>query len=74
MAAVPLYDSLGEDAVEYTVNHSETSAIFLQGAKFGALSKAIGSIKKNVKTLVYWGEGDGKLIKDIENQVGCLSV
>ncbi|KAK9812539.1 hypothetical protein WJX73_007361 [Symbiochloris irregularis] len=65
---VPLYDSLGEDAVEYTVNHSQASAIFLQGAKFPALAKAIANIKKNAKTLVYWGEADGKLVKDIENQ------
>lgn len=27
---VPLYDSLGENAIEFIINHSETSAVFVQ--------------------------------------------
>ena len=34
--AVPLYNSLGESAVEYTVNHSETSIIFAEASKMEA--------------------------------------
>ena len=53
---VPLYDSLGEEAVEYTVNHSQTQLIFLQADKMSFLNKALGAIKKHLKTVVYWGE------------------
>ena len=53
--AVPLYDSLGESAVEYTVNHSETSIIFAEASKMEFLAKAAGAIKKSVKQVVFWG-------------------
>ena len=66
---MPLYDSLGEDAVEYTVNHAETRVIFMQAAKFPQLGKAVPKIKEHAKALVYWGEGDSSAIKDIEQQV-----
>ena len=52
---MPLYDSLGESAVEYTVNHSETSIIFAEASKLEFLAKAAKAIKKNVKHVVYWG-------------------
>ena len=53
--AVPLYDSLGESAVEYTVNHSETSIIFAEASKMEFIAKAAGAIKKSVKHVVFWG-------------------
>ena len=53
--AVPLYDSLGESAVEYTVNHSETSIIFAEASKMEFIAKAAGAIKKSVKQVVFWG-------------------
>ncbi len=52
---MPLYDSLGESAVEYTVNHSETSIIFAEASKLEFLAKAAKAIKGNVKHVVYWG-------------------
>ena len=58
--------------MEYTVNHSEASAIFLQGAKFPQLAKAISAIKKNAKVLVYWGEADQSIVRDIEKQVSFV--
>ena len=54
-SAVPLYDSLGESAVEYTVNHSETSIIFAEASKLEFLAKAAKAIKENVKHVVFWG-------------------
>jgi long-chain acyl-CoA synthetase len=36
---VPLYDTLGENAVEFILNHSEASVVFVQGAKLGELAK-----------------------------------
>jgi len=58
VSAVPLYDSLGESAVEYTVNHSHTSIIFAEASKLVFLAKAAKNVKENVKTVVFWGSAD----------------
>ena len=55
LRAVPLYDSLGESAVEYTVTHSDTSIIFAEASKVEFIAKAAGAIKKSVKHVVFWG-------------------
>ena len=39
MYTVPLYDSLGKEAVEFILNHAECSAVLLDGAKLAGLSK-----------------------------------
>lgn len=52
--AVPLYDSLGETAVQYTINHSEASVIFVSDAKLPMLLLALPNLKRKV-TVVYWG-------------------
>lgn len=54
---MPLYDSLGENAVEFIINHSESSIVFVSKEKLGTLIKALPEIKKGLKTLVYWGNG-----------------
>eukprot|EP00951_Prasinocladus_malaysianus_P004105 scaffold28990_cov32-Prasinocladus_malaysianus.AAC.4 len=36
---VPLYDTLGENAVEFIINHSETHVVFVQASKMTALVK-----------------------------------
>eukprot|EP00967_Tisochrysis_lutea_P055941 scaffold70505_cov19-Tisochrysis_lutea.AAC.2 len=36
---VPLYDSLGENAVEYIVDHAECTCVFLSSDKFPQLVK-----------------------------------
>ncbi|KAL4444634.1 hypothetical protein ABPG77_002451 [Micractinium sp. CCAP 211/92] len=55
---VPLYDSLGEHAIEYIVNHSETTCVFTQSEKFGTLANSLPHVNGLVKTVVYWGPGD----------------
>eukprot|EP00887_Chlorella_sp_A99_P003085 scaffold9.g3085.t1 len=55
---VPLYDSLGENAIKYIINHSEASIVFTQTEKFATLAKALPVVKDLVKTVVYWGPGD----------------
>lgn len=55
---VPLYDSLGENAIEYILHHSESTIVFTQSEKFGMLAKALTHVKDQVKTVVYWGAGD----------------
>lgn len=55
---VPLYDSLGENAIEYIINHSEASVVFAASDKLANLAKALPHVLELVKTVVYWGAGD----------------
>lgn len=52
---VPLYDSLGENAVEFTLNHSESSVVFVSAEKLPTLVAALPAVHGGLKTLVYWG-------------------
>merc|ERR1739848_379921 len=54
-ACVPLYDTLGENAVEYILNHAECKAVFVSGAKLANLLKSTGKMQ-TVKLIVYWGD------------------
>ena len=54
---VPLYDTLGENAVEFILNHSEATLCFCDQAKVGKLAKAIPKAT-GVKTIVYWGSAE----------------
>ena len=57
---VPLYDTLGENAVEYIVDHSEAAAVFVEASKVAKLAGAFksGGIKAGqVAAVVYWGSG-----------------
>ena len=55
---VPLYDSLGEDAIEYIVDHASCSIVFVSALKFPGLVEALPRLKHTVKTVVYWGQPD----------------
>lgn len=55
---VPLYDTLGENAIEYIVKHSEASALFAHGDKLGVVAKALPILAPQVTTVVYWGKTD----------------
>ncbi|QDZ23683.1 acetyl-CoA synthetase-like protein [Chloropicon primus] len=55
VACVPLYDTLGENAVEYILNHAECKAVFVSSEKLGNLLKSKGNMP-TVKLVVYWGE------------------
>jgi len=66
---VPIYDTLGENAVEYIVNHSESCIVFLDGVNMPKLEKALPNIKGYVKNAVFWGKVDqesAKRIKDMK--------
>lgn len=52
---MPLYDSLGENAIEYIINHSEAMVAFVASAKLPSLVKGIGKTKGVLKAVVYWG-------------------
>ncbi len=55
---MPLYDSLGETAVEYTVNHSATALVFVQASKLALLAKAAPKVKDSLRAVVVWGGAD----------------
>ena len=58
---MPLYDTLGENAVEYIISHSGTSALFASADKLPTLAKALPKLERGqVSTIVYWGTGAGK--------------
>lgn len=52
---VPLYDSLGENAIEYIINHSESIVAFVAASKIGQLVKALPRVTGVLKAIVYWG-------------------
>ena len=60
---VPLYDTLGDDAVEYVMKHSEVTAVFVSKAKFGKLVEALPKLNGQVKAVVYWGGSDDASVK-----------
>ena len=55
---VPLYDSLGENAVEFIINHSESSILFVARDKLSTVIQALPKAHEGLKTLVYWGTHD----------------
>lgn len=55
--------------MQYTVNHSETSLIFIEASKIGTLSKAIPKIKGNVRTVVYWGSSSSGDVESVKKEV-----
>ena len=63
-ACVPLYDTLGENAVEYIVNHAECKIAFVSAKKIGVFLKTKGKIP-TVTTVIYWGTPTEEEIKDL---------
>ena len=55
---VPLYDSLGENAIEFIIKHSEATIVFVASDKAANLAKALPLCKELVKTVVFWGPKD----------------
>lgn len=60
---VPLYDSLGENAIEFIINHSEAICAFVESKKLPMLAKAIGSLDSRFKHVVYWGTGEAAAVE-----------
>lgn len=55
---VPLYDTLGSDAVRYIINHAEVTIVFADSLKLPALVQPLKETKGQVTAVVYWGEPD----------------
>lgn len=64
---VPIYDTLGENAVEYIINHSESCVVFLDGVNISKLEKALPKIKGYIKNVIYWGKADQESVTRIKD-------
>lgn len=56
---VPLYETLGDNAVEYILRHSEAVLVVVVGAKLGVLAKALaagGLAGQLTGGVVVWGD------------------
>ena len=69
---VPLYDSLGENAVEFIINHSESSILFVAKDKLSTVIQALPKAHKGLKTLVYWGTHDEQHAEADEVSAECV--
>eukprot|EP00887_Chlorella_sp_A99_P003454 scaffold7.g3454.t1 len=52
---VPLYDVLGDSALDYIIDHSESTIVFVSADKLPVLAKALPPVASQVHTVVYWG-------------------
>ena len=60
---MPLYDSLGENAIEFIIHHSEATVVFVASDKAANLAKALPLVQGQVKTVVCWGAKDAGAVK-----------
>ncbi|CAI5509339.1 unnamed protein product, partial [Closterium sp. Naga37s-1] len=63
MQCVPLYDTLGAEAVSFILNHAEVALVVVQAAKIPALLKSLPNCTENVKTVVSMGALDADSAK-----------
>jgi len=54
---VPVYDTLGHNAVEFILNHAGTKIVFVEGKKLKTLAEALNKTP-SVKDVVFWGTVD----------------
>jgi len=62
---VPLYDTLGANAVEFILKHSGATAAFAEASKMKVLAEALPSVKGQVKFVGYWGQASEDVKKTI---------
>ncbi|XP_014494519.1 long chain acyl-CoA synthetase 2 isoform X1 [Vigna radiata var. radiata] len=70
---VPLYDTLGPNAVEFIINHAEVSMAFVQDSKIPSVLSCLGRCS-NLKTIVSFGNvltGEKKEAEELG--VSCFS-
>ncbi|XP_068664896.1 long chain acyl-CoA synthetase 4-like [Aristolochia californica] len=56
MYCVPLYDTLGADAVEFIINHAEVSIAFSEEKRVNEVLKTLPNTTNFLKTIVSFGE------------------
>ncbi|KAJ9135571.1 hypothetical protein P3X46_032741 [Hevea brasiliensis] len=71
---VPLYDTLGPNAVEFIINHAEISLAFVQETKLSSILSCLPNCKSYLKTIVSFGNISSKQKKEAEELgVSCFS-
>ncbi|KAL2460191.1 Long chain acyl-CoA synthetase 2 [Abeliophyllum distichum] len=71
---VPLYDTLGANAVEYIINHAEVSIVFVQESKLPAILICLSKCTSHLKTIVSFGKISDKQKEAAEELgVACYS-
>jgi len=55
---VPIYDSLGAQAVEYVTKHSEASVVLVETDKMEPLAQSLPAFADQLKAVVYLGKGN----------------
>ncbi|KAM7470726.1 hypothetical protein LguiA_008909 [Lonicera macranthoides] len=71
---VPLYDSLGANAVEFIINHAEVSIAFVQETKLPAILTCLPRCTSYLKNIVSFGNISSAQKKEAEELgVGCFS-
>ncbi|GAA0147337.1 ligase [Lithospermum erythrorhizon] len=53
---VPLYDTLGANAVEFMINHAEVSISFVQESKISEILVCLPSCNSHLKTIISFGK------------------
>ncbi|XP_047149058.1 probable CoA ligase CCL6 [Vigna umbellata] len=71
---VPLYDTLGPNAVEFIINHAEVSIAFVQEKKIQSILSCLVQCSSNLKTIVSFGSVSTTQKKEAEEHgVSCFS-
>ncbi|KAF9675967.1 hypothetical protein SADUNF_Sadunf09G0089100 [Salix dunnii] len=71
---VPLYDTLGPNAVEFIINHAEVSIAFVQENKLSSILSCLPMCSSNLKTIVSFGNISDMQKKEADEQgVSCFS-
>jgi long-chain acyl-CoA synthetase len=71
---VPLYDTLGENAVEFILDHAEISIAFLQESKIKSILAVLPKCTAHMKAIVSFGDVTNELKREVEKLgVSCFS-
>ncbi|KAJ0716566.1 putative long-chain-fatty-acid--CoA ligase [Helianthus annuus] len=64
---VPLYDTLGADAIEFVICHAEVTIAFVEEKKISELIKVIPKAREYLKTIVSFGKVTREQREQVEN-------
>lgn len=68
---VPLYDTLGANAVEFIINHAEVSIAFVQESKIQPMLSCLPNCNSHLKTIVSFGKVSTTQKKEAEDLGVC---
>ncbi|BAF28460.1 probable CoA ligase CCL6 [Oryza sativa Japonica Group] len=71
---VPLYDTLGANAVEFIMDHAEISIAFVQESKIQSVLSVVKRCRAHIKAIVSFGDVTSELKREAEQLgVSCFS-